>query len=258
MNTPRFPTALHQASAQVVQNFFKGSPHVDTVLVVNSCARGQGVPESDLDFAILVKPTTPQSESDLLQTEWQEFSLTEPTLLRFSESTPYCKVHLDIITGKYEALEMEDGGAPDYFEVEIGNQVCYAAPMGNAGPYFLELRERWLSYYDEDLRLARLAMTRHACEFDLGHISLYLERGLYFYAFDRLYVAFQKYLQALFIAHKTYPIAYNKWIREQVVQILNLPELYPMLVRILSVSDIASDEIGEKGKMLHSLLNDLR
>ncbi len=53
-----------------------------------------------------------------------------------------------------------------------------------------------------------------------------VDRGLYFQAFDRLYNAHQEFLQALFISRRTYPIVYNKWIHEQIVDILHLPELY--------------------------------
>jgi len=52
-----------------------------------------------------------------------------------------------------------------------------------------------------------------------------LNRGLYFHAFDRLYKAFQEFLQALFVARRIYPLAYNKWIREQVADWLALPDV---------------------------------
>jgi len=80
---------------------------------------------------------------------------------------------------------------------------------------------------------------------------------LHFQAFDILCKAFQKYLQALFIANKTYPIAYNKWIKEQVVNWLNKPALYAKLPPVLSVCNIESDEINGKVKMLRDLLYDL-
>ncbi len=59
---PKFPTRLHQDTAELIRDYFLTISNVDTVLVVNSCARGQAVPESDLDFAILVKPGTTVTE----------------------------------------------------------------------------------------------------------------------------------------------------------------------------------------------------
>jgi hypothetical protein len=69
-----------------------------------------------------------------------------------------------------------------------------------------------------------------------------------------LYKAFQEFLQALFVARRTYPLAYNKWIREQVTEWLSLPDLYQELPPILSVRRMESAEIGEKADALRVLL----
>ena len=250
----KFPTKLHQDTAELTRDYFLKNSNVDTVLVVNSCARGQAVPESDLDFAILAKPGTPVNELKNIHTGWLTYSANQPTVLNYKQLTPFAHLHLDIIDGNYVPAIIEAGEPIDYFEIEIGNQICYSAVMGTAGSYFKELQKKWLPYYNNDLRLQRLAMTRNACNYDLDHIPFFIKRGLYFQAFDILCKAFQEYLQALFIANKTYPIAYNKWIREQVVKWLNKPTLYPKLSPILSVCNIESKEVNEKAKMLRELL----
>src|SRR5215467_13349629 len=79
-------------------------------------------------------------------------------------------------------------------------------------------------------------------------------RSLYFQAFDRLYKAFQEFLQALFVARRTYPLAYNKWIREQVADWLALPELYEELPPILSVRKIEGAELAQNADALRGLL----
>jgi hypothetical protein len=257
INKPNFPTILHQDVAGMVSNYFLSIPTVDTVLIVNSCARGQAVAESDLDLAILVKPETTSTEIETIETSWFNYSASHPTLVSFTKSNPFAHLHLDIINGIYTPTILEIGVATDYFEIEIGNQICYSAPMYEAGIYFKELQNKWLPYYNEELRLQRFEMTRSACEYDLNHIPLFIKRGLYFQAFDLLYKAFQEYLQTLFIAQKTYPIAYNKWIKYQIVNVLNQPELYPKLSPILSVSNIESNEINNKVIMLRELLADL-
>jgi len=66
--------------------------------------------------------------------------------------------------------------------------------------------------------------------------------------------AFRKYLQAIFIINKIYPIAYNKWIKEQIVKWLNKPGLYLKLLPILSISNIESNEINENATILRELL----
>ena len=254
---PVFPTTLHQDAAESVRDYFLKIPDVDTVLVVNSCARGQAVPESDLDFAILVKPETTPVNIKNIETGWQTYAETHTAFIRYKKSNQFAHLHLDIIDGNYTPTILEPGVASDFFEIEIGNQICYSAPMDKAGSYFLELQNKWLPYYNEELRLQRLAMTRNGCAYDLNHIPFFIKRNLYFQAFDILCKAFQEYLQVLFIAGKTYPIAYNKWIKEQVVNWLHKPELYTKLSPILSVGNIESDEINDKATMLRKLLDSL-
>ena len=255
--TPSFPTKLHQDTAELVRDHFLEIPNVDTVLVVNSCARGKAVPESDLDLAILVKPDTTPAEIKNIEHAWRMYSEKQPTFLKYKQSSQFAHLHLDIIDGNYRPANIEKGEPIDYFEIEIGNQICYSAPMNNAGFYFQELQIKWLPYYNEELRLQRLQTTKNACNYDLDHIPFFIKRQLYFQAFDILGKAFQEYLQVLFIANKTYPIAYNKWIKEQVVKWLNKPGLYPKLSPILSISNIESNEINDKAKDLRKLLNNL-
>src|SRR5207247_8205975 len=81
---------------------------------------------------------------------------------------------------------------------------------------------------------------------NLHHIPLYIELGLYFQSLDRLYNAYREFLQALFIARRTYPIAYNKWIREQVEEILGLSELYVQLTHLFEIKRFESIEIADK------------
>jgi predicted nucleotidyltransferase len=252
---PVFPTSLHQDSAELIRDYFLRIPNVDTVLVVNSCARGQAVPESDLDFAILVKPDTSAAEIENLMSVLQSYANTQSTLLKYKQSNQFAHLHLDIIDGSYTPAILEVGVAADFFEIEIGNHICYSAAMGTAGNYFRSLQNRWLPYYNEELRLRRLTMARIACEYDLDHIPFFIQRRLYFHAFDILCKAFQKYLQTLFIANRVYPMAYNKWIKEQVVEWLRRPDLYSRLLPILSISNIESNEINGKAEMLRELLN---
>lgn len=254
---PAFPTKLHQDAAAVTRDYFLAIAQVDTVLVVNSCARGQAVPESDLDMAILVNADTFSAEIKEIESAWQVFAGADKAILQYKRSGLFAHLHLNIIDGKYIASAIDPGEPIDYFEIEIGNHLCYSAPMGEAGTYFISLQQKWLPYYDETLRAQRLLQVIKACEYDLNHIPFFVKRKLYFQAFEILYKAFQEYLQALFIANKTYPIAYNKWIAEQVTKWLNMPGLYPKLPPIISISNIETDELCRKATMLRDLLMNL-
>ena len=59
-------------------------------------------------------------------------------------------------------------------------------------------------------------MVVEACLPNLERVRGAVRRDLMFYALARLQHGFQEFLQGLFIRHRVYPIAYNKWIREQV------------------------------------------
>jgi len=251
----RFPTELHRKVSELAKDFFSAHAHVDTILVVNSCARGRAVAGSDLDLAVLITPAAASQAVQSLETMWQEFSVTHPLIRQFRNTGRFTQVHLDVFDGRMIPTVWDDGGGPDSFEVEIGNRLVYAAPLHEVGAYFRQLQSQWLPYYEEDLRLSRLAMVREACARDLEAIPFYLGRGLYFQAFDRLYKAFREFLQALFIARRTYPLCYNKWIQEQVIEWLSLPELYKELPPILSVRKIESAEVVEKADALRALLD---
>jgi len=252
---PVFPTELHSAAANVVHEYFSRIPLVDTVLVVNSCARGQAVADSDLDFAILAKLGTTASQIESLQGNWDRFSLQDQIVKEYKGSSKFAHLHLDVISGEYTPTVLEVGVASDYFEIEIGNQVCYSAPMGEVGEHFQILQERWLPFYDEELRLRRFSMMKDGCQYDLDHIPRFVARKLSFQAFDILCKAFQEYLQVLFIGAGVYPIAYNKWIRYQIESLLGEAELYSRLPPIISVSDIESNEINKKSELLQELLD---
>ena len=254
---PSFPTTLHENVAKEIEQYFQGLPEIDTVLVVNSCARGQAVPESDLDFAILAKPATSEHQRTKIYSNWLAYSATNANIQTYKHSGAYAHIHLDIIEGKYVPQTIECGEPIDFFEVEIGNQLCYSAPMGQVGDYFLELRNKWLPYYDDTLRTERLTSLRKACVYDIDHVPKFMKRGLCFQAFEILYKAFHEYLQMLFIVNKTYPLAYNKWIKEQVVKWLALPSLYPLLPQLISITNIESDEMNDKAQMIRSLVNQL-
>src|SRR6187401_3385626 len=64
----RFPTELHREVAELAGDFFSAHTHVDTILVVNSCARGCAVAGSDLDLAVLITAAAVSQEVQSLTT----------------------------------------------------------------------------------------------------------------------------------------------------------------------------------------------
>jgi hypothetical protein len=139
---------------------------------------------------------------------------------------------------------------PDNFELEIGNTFVYTRLVFERDGYFTQAQARYLPYYAEGLRQERLAETLKFCHNNIAHIEPFVKRGLYFQAFRRLYDATREFLQALFISKRLYPIAYDKWVKKQIVEILNLPDLYPHFVALYEVHHLESDELTLKGQQL--------
>jgi hypothetical protein len=251
--SPQFPTPIHQQAAEEVVSFAQTLP-VQAVLLVNSCARGKAIAQSDLDFALLIDPELPTSEQQWLDHAWRQRYHSAPIFRELQRLGPFVGVHLDFFDGQWNPEIWDEGGGPDAFEIEIGNRVAYSVPLWENSKMFADLRASWLPYYGEELRRQRLKMVTDAILLDIDRIHSYAQRGLIFYAFDRLYHAFQEFLQALFIAHRTYPIAYNKWIREQVEDWLGLPELYSELPSVLAIEKLQPEKLIEKAEYLRRLL----
>jgi predicted nucleotidyltransferase len=253
-----YPTPQHERASEILVEFFRRRDETEAVLLTNSCARGCATPDSCLDIAVLVRPEVFAREQARLEQDWRDFYATDPAFAQLRQAGRFSVVHFDYLDGVFDPLTWDDGGGPDGFELSIGNALVYSTPLWVGGNYLNQLKAQWLPYYDDSLRSQRLAMVCDACLEDLEHIPWLVGRDLYFAAFDRLYKAFQEFLQALFIAHRTYPIAYNKWIRQQVEELLGQPELYRMLPPILQISQLESRELVEKAQLLSSLVTPYR
>jgi len=253
MNTkPAYPSLEHDQAARVVVDFFSGKP-IDAVILTCSCARGKASRDSCLDISILLSPEDFTTRRDALERQWDQFYESEEVFQHLHRVGKYSHVDLDFTEGHFQPQDWGWTGGPDNFELEIGNILVYSVPLLEKTDRFQKLKDRWLPYYSDQLRQERLAQARKYCLNNLDHIPLYVERHLYFQAFQRLYHVLQEFLQALFISRRTYPIAYDKWIREQIEEILNMPELYWHFVSLLEIAHFESHEIALKARQLEYL-----
>jgi hypothetical protein len=67
---------------------------------------------------------------------------------------------------------------------------------------------------------------------------------------------FQEFLLGLHVARRTYPIAYNKWILEQVAGNLGLPDLYERLPTLFELECFESRALEEKAVALAALVDE--
>ena len=250
-----YPTSLHAEAAEGVCAFFSARPDVEAVLLVGSTARGRASRDSCLDIAVLLRPSVLAAHRDDLTGSWSEYCESSDAIKSLRTAGAFSQVDLELIDGRFTPGLHTWTSGPDEFELEIGNYLVYSVPLWQHGDYLAELKARWLPYYSDGLRRERLASTRTFCINNLDHIPLFVDRGLYFQSFHRLYDAFGEFLQALFIARRTYPIAYNKWIREQVEEILGLPELYCQLPALFEIQHFESRELIGKAETLRRLVD---
>jgi predicted nucleotidyltransferase len=251
-----YPTPEHETAAETITAFFTANYSIDAILLVNSCARGKATRDSCLDISVLAGPESLRSQFDRLEAGWTNFEDTNPVVQTLKKVGKYSQVHLDFTDGVFAPQERDEAAGPDDFELGIGNLLAYSFPLWQGSDYWDRLKAQWLPYYDEPLARQRLNMVRHYCLNNLHHIPLYVQRGLYFQSLDRLYNAYREFLQALFIARRTYPIAYNKWIQEQVEEILGLSALYSKLTHLFEFKRLESSEIAGKAEEVESLLEE--
>ena len=245
-----YPTPQHARAAERVTRFFSGQAGVEAVLLTCSCARGKASRDSCLDLAVLLP-----DERARLEAAWKDEFTSHPAYAEVKAVGLYSQVEVDIRDGQFHPEGHGYTSGPDSFELEIGNLLAYSVPLWEGGATYRRLQQAWLPYYGQDLRLQRLNMVRGFFYNNLDHIPPYIGRGLYFQAFSRFYHALGEFLQALFISRATYPIAYDKWVREQVVEILGLPELYQDLPGLLEIAHFESDEITHKALRLRELFD---
>jgi len=250
-----YPTPEHQTAAETIVDYFVSNYKIDAVLLVNSCARGKATRDSCLDIVVLAKPEASRSPLNLMEADWEKFEKENPAIKALYQVGKYSVVHPGFTDGVFVPREQDESAGPDDFEVEVGNFLAYSVPLWQGSDYLAQLKGQWLPYYNDQLRQQRLDRVRWYCLNNLHHIPLYVERGLYFQSFDRLYNAYREFLQALFITRRTYPIAYDKWIREQVEEILGLPELYEQLSHLFEIKKFESPELAAKAKEVEELLN---
>ncbi|MHB0859376.1 MAG: hypothetical protein ACYC5M_17645 [Anaerolineae bacterium] len=253
---PAFPTDRHRAAAESVVDRFSADQRVQAVLLVASCARGVAVPESCVDITILVAP----NDLPVLRAEWPEieaFLANDPACRALAEMVPWSSVDLDLSSGEFELDHHSWTTGADMYEVEIGNTLAWAHPMLLRGGRFEQLQDQFLPYYDEALRAERLRSVIRFASNNLDHIVPYARRGLFVQSFKRLYHALEEYLQALFIARRIYPIAYDKWVREQLVDVLDEPGIYEELTHILTMPAFSVPLFGEHSQRLRALLDTL-
>jgi hypothetical protein len=247
-----YPTAAHEGAALAITEFFASRDETDAVLLTNSCARGKATVDSCLDMQVIVQPDVVEH----VDADFRSFAAERDAVAALLVAGRFSDLHLDVTDGVLAPGPIDDEGI-DWFEVSVGNLFVYSAPLFVRGERFERLRAPWLPYYDEALRRERLQAARwFVLDNNLARIPWFLDRDLYFQAFDRFYRAFQGFLLGLHLSRRIYPIAYNKWIHEQICENLDLPHLYDQLPRLFELDPFESRALDVKAQDLRHLVDE--
>jgi len=248
-----YPTIQHENAAKRLVEIFSKDKKVMSILLTCSCARGKASKDSCLDICIIVKT---KADIKKIEDKFKEIYKTDKVFIELSRVGKYSHIDLEVTDGKIKITERGWTSGPDEYELAIGNIFSYSIVLFDRNDYFKKLQKKYLPYYDENLRKKRFKEVKKFMHNNLDHIPLYVERGLYFQAFKRLYDATREFLQALFLKSKIYPIAYDKWIKEQLAEILKKPELYQEFVTLYEIKKLESRELIEKADKLKKLINE--
>jgi predicted nucleotidyltransferase len=248
-----YPTFEHRRASEEIINFFSGWSEVEAVMLTGSCTHGGATRDSCLDITVIVPTEILSSKNEELEAHWKEFYESEEVFKRLLGVGAFSHVDMIFTDGCFKPQPRGFTSGPDEFELEIGNTLVYSVPLWSRGDRLQRLKAEWLPYYGEELRSERLAMVDMYFHNNLDHIPLFVDRGLHFQAFNRLYDAFREFIQAIFISRRTYPIAYDKWIRKQFHEILGEPEVYRSLVKILEIEDFEGRDIADRAEDLRGL-----
>lgn len=253
-NTGTNLPSAYVAAIEEIAAYFDKRPGADALLLTGSWARGKGnvALGADCDLSLL------HNELFDLQAEiaaYEQWEHQRSETWQIDHLGPYSFIELHPHNGHFTPGHHGFTTGPDDFELEIGNTLVYSHPVRTWTARLQQLHEQWLPYYREDLRAERLAMVLKFARNNLDHIPPYSQRGLYFQCLKRLHHALEETLQALFIAARRYPIAYDKWIEEQVSEILGRPELYTLFVQVVTIPQLIAQTLQEKAALLNSMLD---
>ena len=238
-----------------IATYFDGMPGVDALLLIASWARGKGniALGTDCDLVLLYNDHFDLSR----MAAYEQWLKERDNVWNLASLGPFSHIDLDPHNGLFVPQPRGWTSGPDEFELEIGNVLAYSRPVVEWSDRYRQLREQWLPYYAEDLRAERLATALMYARNNLKHIPPFSQRGLYFQCLKRLHHAVEETIQALFISARRYPIAYDKWVEEQISAILGRPDLYAGLVQAVTIPQLDAVTLQEKTAIVYSLLDEI-
>jgi predicted nucleotidyltransferase len=240
--------------------YFKVYPGVYAIVLTGSLARGKAVKGSCIDLFIFLGKKQFNMLASKIEFRKKAYSRLNGHICSYEGDVEEgimfgdVRVDIDFTDGNFNpCYENSFDITRDEFETTIGNLLVYSVALHEKGTQYQRLKQKYLPFYDDNLRKARLAGTAKEFNYKIWKTRWLAERGEYFAALDALLEAQRIFLQHLFIEKRKYPIDYVKWLKEQCAQILNMPSLYQELASVINGVELSKKGIFEKSDVLEKL-----
>jgi hypothetical protein len=250
-----FPTARHARLTRALAALFADEADLSAALLGGSLARGRGHPASDVDLLLLIPhdrllayrardraPKFAAIGADRVETEPDGVALDFGGLA----------AHVWMTDGE---LRPRAGGAvlDDPFELEVAALFVNARLLLDRDGRYGQLRARYVPFYEEALRQARLLALAGEFADHCAAVESLAERALHFAAVARLLTAFRAFVLGLFLARRRYPLDLLKHLEEQVAEGLGRPDLLPALRSVLALPTLDGPALAERAGQLRAL-----
>ena len=247
MTEVRDPTPQHERAAAEITSFFREQADTQAVLLTNSCARGKATPDSCLDLQVVTQTERVAG----LDQAFRRFAAGSAAVAELNAIGRWADVHLDVHRWRLR-------GAADRPRTRL------ARSRGRKPPRLLDsVAGSRRSPPRATRRMAALLRRETPCRAaacgrsDVSRLprpdSLVPRPTAVVPGLARLHGAFSWFLLALHRKHRTYPIAYDSWIREQIVENPGMPQLYDRLPALFEIAHLESRELDQKAADLRAL-----
>jgi predicted nucleotidyltransferase len=255
-----FPHQDYKRILTRLVEYFRSYPGVYAIVLTGSLARGKAVKGSCIDLFIFLHRKYLKHLASTITSRAEAYSRLNGQICYYDGDVEggiefgSIRVDLGFTDGNFKGdSENSFGITRDEFETTVGNLLVCSIPLYQKGMKFQRLKQKYLPFYDDDLRSIRLRGTAEEFAYKIWKTRWLAERGEYFAALEALLESQRIFLQHLFIKERKYPIDYAKWLKDQCAEILALPKLYQELISIINGIELAKNCIVEKSDMLEKL-----
>ena len=89
-----YPTDEHKNATYATRDYFREQKGVETVLLVNSCARSKATIDSCVDIAVLANPSYLTNGVSQLENAWNEFYKNQNVFRSLEKAGLFSEVHV--------------------------------------------------------------------------------------------------------------------------------------------------------------------